>query len=69
MTPESFSLVNVYRMDELVKGREGESKRTKSAKSADIELEITPKVDHKKVKRRESCYQHHRRHDCEARAQ
>ena len=69
MAPESISLGNVYRMDELAKGREGGQKGPNLTKSADIELEITPKVDHKIIKRRKSCYQHPGRHDCEARAQ
>ena len=43
MAPGSDSLVIVYYLHELVKGREGGKKRTKSTKTADIELKLTPK--------------------------
>ena len=71
MAPESFSLVNVYRIDELAKGRKvgQKSEGNKSVKTDDIELVMTPKVNHRKVEKRKRCYQHHRRHHDEARAQ
>ena len=51
MAPESGSLMNVYRVDELAKGQKVGSKGNKTAKTADLELVIAPKVDHKKVER------------------
>ena len=45
------------------------SNRTKSDKSADLELVIAPQVDHRKVQRCKSCYLHHKRHHFKARAQ
>ena len=65
MVPESFSLVEVYHMNEPVKGPRRGSKRLKTTKTADIELEITPKRVHKTVVRRKRCYQPLGRHVCE----
>ena len=56
--PESFSLVEVYYMNERQRPRAG-SKRTKTTKTADIELELAPKRVLKSVVRRIRCYQPH----------
>ena len=53
-------------MNEPVKGREEGSKRTKTTKTADIELEYTPKRVPKTVVRRKKCYLPHGHLVCEA---
>ena len=66
MVPESFSLVEVYYMNEPVKGREGGQNGPKTTKTADIELEFTPKRVPKTVVRRKRWYQPHGNLVCEA---
>ena len=63
--PESFSLIEVYYMNEPVRPRRG-SKRTKTTKTADIELELTPKRVPKPVVRHKRCYQPHGHLVCDA---
>ena len=66
LAPESFNIVEVYYMNEPVKDQEGGSKRTKMTKTADIELEFTPKRAPKTVVKCKRCYQPHGYLDGEA---
>ena len=67
MAPESVGLVEVYYMNEPVKGREGGGQKgTNLPQTADIELEYTPKRVPKTVLRRKKCYQPHGHLVCEA---
>ena len=66
LAPESFSLVEVYYMNEPVKCRVRGSKRTITTKTADIELELTTKRVPKTVVRSKRCYQPKGHLVCEA---